>query len=102
MLVTYTCVRYVSAMLIAVDIPLCLKRPCRSERLRFKFLIAIDMQLHRASDTHPRQIRFLPLIAVDIPLWSTRLCRSERHRFKLFIAVDIQRHQICFRCAYLG
>ena len=68
------CARYVSALLIAVDILLWLTRLCHPERLRFKFFIAVDVQLYRAGDIHLRQICLFPLIAVDIPLWSTRLC----------------------------
>ena len=62
---------------------------CRPERLRFKFLIVVDIQLYRAGDIHLRQIRFLLLIAVDLSPWSTRLRRPERFRFKILMAVDI-------------
>ena len=101
-LVTYICARYVSALLIAVDIPLCSTRLCRPERLRFKFLIPVGIQLYRAGDIYLRQICFLLLFAFDIPLWSARLCRPKRHRFKLSIAADIQLRQICFRFADCG
>ena len=68
---TYICAIYISALLIAVDIPLCSTRPCRPERRRFKFLIPVDVQLYRAGDIHLRQICFLRLIGL--------IYRSGRH-----------------------
>ena len=78
------CASYVSVFLIVVDPPVWLTRLCRPKRLRFKFLMAVDIQLYRAGDIRLRQIRFFLLIAVDIPLWSTRLCRPERLQLKVY------------------